>query len=185
MKKVLGVGIILIMLLGACGQRGAEPAEEDQEDRQTDQIEDISREPEEEPEEEVVELGDTEDIENDESEEQEESIDDTSQSMTEDELREIIEYTGIGEGDELVSATIENEEIKAVINLGEFELFTIEDLAVTRYSQLSDELLDHEGWEKLTIEFSDIGTITMDRSDAESNEYGEYFPTLEIEDRLK
>jgi len=180
LKKVLGIGIILlIMLLGACGQRDAEPDKDDQEDKQTDQIEEVSTEPEEEQVEEIEEVEDNE-------EEPSQSKEDTSQAMSEDELKELIEYTGMGDGDELVSATIEDEEIKAVINLAPSDLFSSKDLAVTRYSQASDELLTHEGWEKLTIEYSDIGTVSMDRSEVESNEYGGYFfPTMEIENRLK
>ncbi|MBS4207489.1 hypothetical protein [Bacillus sp. FJAT-50079] len=110
---------------------------------------------------------------------------DNSQTITEEGLKETIEYYGMGEGDTLVSASLENGEIKAVINVAPSDLFSAEDLAVTRYSQLSDELLDYEGWEVLTIEYVDVGTISMQRTEKASNEYGDYFPTAEIEKRLK
>ncbi|WHY85971.1 hypothetical protein QNH39_25910 [Neobacillus novalis] len=54
-----------------------------------------------------------------------------------------------------------------------------------RFPTLSDELLNHEGWEVLTITYVNIGTIRMNRNEKETNEYGVYFPTLEIEARLK
>lgn len=64
-------------------------------------------------------------------------------------------------------------------------MFSTEDMAVTRYTSLSHELLNHEGWEILTITYSNIGTISMNRNEKETNEYGDYFPTMEIEKRLK
>ena len=64
-------------------------------------------------------------------------------------------------------------------------MFTSEDIAVNIYSQLSDELLYHEGWEVLTIIHPNIGTISMNRNEKETNEYGDYFPTMEIENSLR
>lgn len=108
------------------------------------------------------------------------------QPMTVEEATELIEYTGMGEGDKLVSATVENGEIKAVIELVPHDLLPVKDLAVARYSQASDELLDHEGWKVLTIEYVDVGTISMNSSEKETNEYDmDYFSTAEIEKRLK
>jgi hypothetical protein len=36
----------------------------------------------------------------------------------------------------------------------------------------------------LTIEFSGIGEVSMNRSEKETNDYGDYFPTIEIENQL-
>ncbi|MEK3886234.1 hypothetical protein [Bacillus sp. FSL K6-3431] len=66
------------------------------------------------------------------------------------------------------------------------ELLSNENLAITRYSQASDELLDREGWELLTIEYVEVGTISMNRLEKETNEYDmDYFPTDTIEERIK
>ncbi|MBS4177728.1 hypothetical protein [Lederbergia citrea] len=108
----------------------------------------------------------------------------TLQSMTAEELKELLEYNGTGEGDTLVSAALEKGKLKAVIDLAPSDPLPAEDLAVTRYSQVSDELLGYEGWEVLTIKYVDVGTISMKRSDKESNEYGDYFPVAEIEKHL-
>ncbi|MBO0586345.1 membrane lipoprotein lipid attachment site-containing protein [Sporosarcina sp. E16_8] len=106
--------------------------------------------------------------------------------ITPEEVKEILEDAGMGEEDKLVSASVEDVEIKAVIETAPDDLFSADVLAVTRYSQASDELLDHEGWQVLTIEYVDIGTISMNRSEKETNEYDmDYFPTEEIEKRLK
>lgn len=117
-----------------------------------------------------------------ENKEQEEA----SEPMNDEKLVEIIEYEGMGEEDTLVSASLGDGEIKAVIELAPSELLSAEDLAVTRYSQASDGLLEHEGWDVLTIEYVDVGTISMNRSEKETNEYDmDYFPVAEIEKRLK
>ena len=107
------------------------------------------------------------------------------QQMTVDKVKEIIEYYSIGENDKLNNVSFENGEIKATIALAPDELFSAKDIAVNRYSQLSDELLNHDGWKILTVTFANIGSISMNRNEKETNEFGDYFPTLEIEDRLK
>ena len=106
--------------------------------------------------------------------------------ITPDEVKEIIEDFGLGEEDKLVSTSVEEGEISVVIETAPNDLFSAKDLAVTRYSQASDELLGYEGWEVLTIEYVDIGTISMNRSEKETNEYDmSYFPSTEIEKQLE
>lgn len=63
-----------------------------------------------------------------------------------EEMKELLEYIALGETDELKDVTVENGEIKAVIEIGENEL--IDDprmLAEVVYSSASDELLHREG----------------------------------------
>lgn len=109
----------------------------------------------------------------------------TSQLLTEEKVKEILEYYSIGEADKLINFYVTEGEIKATIDLAPIDIFSAEDMAVTRYISLSNELLNHEGWEILTITYSNIGTISMNRNEKETNEYGDYFPTMEIEKRLK
>lgn len=107
-------------------------------------------------------------------------------SMTEAEAKEIIEYTGISDGDKLASVSIEGEEIKAVIELGPNDFLSPEDSAVTMYSAVSDGFLDHEGWSTLTVNYIDVGTISLHRSMKETNEFGmDYFPSVLISESLK
>jgi hypothetical protein len=106
------------------------------------------------------------------------------QQITDEKVKEIIEYYSIGENDKLNNVSVENGEVKATIVLAPSELFSGKDMAVNGYSQLSDELLNHEGWQILTVTYANIGTISMNRNEKETNEYGDYFPTLEIEERL-
>lgn len=108
----------------------------------------------------------------------------SQQQLTEEEVKEIIEYNSLGENDSLHNFSFENGEIKATIVIAPNELFSAKDLAVNTYSRLSDELLYHEGWEILTITYAKVGTISMNRNEKETNDFGDYFPTMEIEERL-
>lgn len=107
------------------------------------------------------------------------------QPLTEELVKEMIDSNGMGDGDKLTNVSFVKGEIKATIDLAPDEMVPAKDLAVTRYSQLSDELLKHEGWEILSITYANIGTISMNRNEKETNEFGDYFPTMVIEGKLK
>ncbi|MDM5236296.1 hypothetical protein QUF83_08680 [Bacillus cereus] len=109
----------------------------------------------------------------------------SQQQITVDKVKEIIEYYSIGENDKLNNVSVENGEIKATIVLAPNELFSAKDMAVNGYNKLSDELLNHQGWQILNVTYANIGSISMNRNEKETNEFGDYFPTLEIEKRLK
>jgi hypothetical protein len=112
-------------------------------------------------------------------------VEQSPQQLTVDNVKEMTEYYSIGENDKLNNVTVENGEIKANIVLASNNLFPAKDMAVNRYSQLSDELLKHEGWQTLTVTYANIGSISMTRNEKETNEIGDYFPVLKIEERLK
>ncbi|MFK4316690.1 hypothetical protein EXW32_30130 (plasmid) [Bacillus mycoides] len=113
------------------------------------------------------------------------AVEQSQQQLTVDKVKEIFEYYSIGENDKLNNVSVENGEIKATIVLAPNSLFPAKDMAVNRYSQISDELLKHEGWQKLTVTYANIGTVSMNRNEKETNEVGDYFPTLKIEERMK
>lgn len=106
-------------------------------------------------------------------------------TLSAENLEEVIEYNGTGEGDQLVSAEIIGEEVRAVIQLAANDLLPTEELAYTRYSQVSDELLMYEGWKVLSVEYEELGEISMNRSETETNEWGmTYFPSEIIRSKL-
>lgn len=112
---------------------------------------------------------------------EEAKVEQSEQQITEDKVKEIIkDYSYV-----VNNVSFKNGEIKATIELAPMEQFSAEDLAVNHYSQLSDELLNHEGWQVLTVTYPDAGTISMNRNEKETNMVGDYFPTLIIEERLK
>ncbi|WP_460291326.1 hypothetical protein, partial [Bacillus cereus] len=96
--------------------------------------------------------------------EPEPAVEQSQQQLTVDEVKEIFEnYVGVN--DKLNDVSVENGEIKATIVLAPDNLFPAKDMAVNRYSQLSDELLNHEGWQTLTVTYANIGSISMNRNE--------------------
>lgn len=175
MKKIIYMMLVAILPLAACN------AEEPNNNQSTN--EPVEETIEKSNETEVVPTKDTEKKLNAQS--QETQPREIPQPLTENQVKEMIDYYGIGEGDQLSNVSFVNGEIKATIDLAPNELFPAKDIAVDRYSQLSDELLNHEGWEILSITYPTIGTISMNRNEKETNESGDYFPTTVIEERLK
>jgi len=108
----------------------------------------------------------------------------SQQPITAGKAKEIVEDFFIEEYDNSNDFSFENGEIQATIVLAPSELFTAKDSAVNDYGRLSDELLYYEGWEILTVTYPGVGTISMHRNEKETNDFGDYFPTLEIEERL-
>ncbi|MFR9694853.1 hypothetical protein ACL02V_29510 [Bacillus mobilis] len=116
---------------------------------------------------------------------EESTVEQSQQQLTVDKVKEIIEYYSIGKNDKLSNVSVENGEIKATIALAPNGLFPAKDMAVNGYSQLADELLKHEGWQTLTVTYANVGSVSMNRNEKETNEIGDYFPTLKIEERMK
>lgn len=178
-KKILFFIMAALLLVACSNDNSLENTNEQPKQKEVQKQEDTEKQIEEQTEKEELQVEEKKQ-EEDQSQEKSES----QQPMTTEEATEIIEYYGMGENDELVSLVVEGEEIKAVVKLADNNLLSPKDLAVSSYSQASDEYLIHEGWEVLTIEFVNIGSISMNRSKKETNEVGDYFPTAEIEKNL-
>ena len=56
-----------------------------------------------------------------------------------------------------------------------------ENFVVSRYCQASDHLLKFRWWEVVIIEYVKIGKASFSVNQAEENDSGKYFPTMEIE----
>jgi hypothetical protein len=179
MKKILYIMSAALLLLAGCNaeepnnnQSTNEPIEETEEKpNEPEQV--LTEQQKEDNKEKLIELS------------QESQPREIPQPLTEVQVKEMIDYYGIGEGDKLTNVSFVNREIKATIDLAPNEKFPARDMAVNRYSQLSDEFLNHEGWEILSITYPNIGTISMNRNEKETNEFGDYFPTMVIEEKLK
>lgn len=163
---ILTVSLFAAMILTACGNTS------------TDELTEVQTETEVETQENKMKNAKKENENTDESNASAENI------LSSEKLEEIIEYSVIGEGDKLVSVALENNEFKVVVDMEPQDLLPEKFMASTTYSRLSDELLKHEGWEILTAEFVDVGTVSMNRSEKESNEYGDYFPLMKIDEIL-
>lgn len=101
-----------------------------------------------------------------------------------DELKETIEMN-IGEDDTLKDVKYEGNDIFIEVLLDDDGVFEPKDLAISRYSSITDELLENPHWENISVEFTNVGIITMNTNQAVENEYGKYFDSLDIEQNIQ
>ena len=78
---------------------------------------------------------------------------------------------------------LKGRELCVYVNLSQADpgFFTIEDLALSRTSSITDEILElkkyDSQWDSITIDFGYIGKVTNTKSDIEKNGFGgRYFP---------
>lgn len=179
MKKYLLIIFASLLILSACG---SDDAVKEEKEVDTDEVEETEG---------IVE-NDELDVDETETEEVVEEVEieveesQKDETINVDEIKELLETGALGENDKLVDLSFDNGEINAIVEVGDNDL--IEDksiLAESIYSFAGDIFLEHEGWEVLTIEFVDVGEVSMNRSEKEKNEYGgEYFPLEKIMEQL-
>lgn len=181
MKKVLVVSLALLLV--ACGKDDIEDGQVIKEELPN--IENSSQN-------EIVSKQENEETRSEER--LDEKVDENSESkvgqeqpkmVSHEEFKKIIDYNMLSDGDELLSSSVDGSELRAVVKL-EDGAFKSSMMAASSYSALSDELLTHEGWDTLIVEFVDIGSISMNRNERETNEFGlDYFPVAKIESNFK
>ncbi|TAN67127.1 hypothetical protein WS9_009185 [Paraclostridium sordellii 8483] len=76
-------------------------------------------------------------------------------------------------GDKLNDVNFDGENITVSVKLADPAPLTEKDVAVVRFGGISDDLLDKDGWNTLTVNFEGLGSITMNASSAVLNEYGQ------------
>ncbi len=89
----------------------------------------------------------------------------------------------IGEGESITDVKLNDKDlcIQVDISDGDTSILTLDDLAISRTSSITDDILGLEDydelWETITVDFGNIGKITNSKADIETNEYGlRYFP---------
>ena len=94
----------------------------------------------------------------------------------------------VGESDKIADLSIDAEKglININLELGDPAPITYEDLANSRISSITDELLNDKSIQNIHIDIKGIGKIELLTSDAATNEYGmKYFPIEVIDKQLK
>lgn len=94
----------------------------------------------------------------------------------------------VGESDKITDLSIDAEKglINISLELGDPSPLTYEDLANSRVSSITDELLNDKSIQIIHIDIKGIGKVEFLTSDATTNEYGlRYFPTELIDKQLK
>ena len=99
-------------------------------------------------------------------------------------IKEIVKPS-INSDDELINVKCEKDNIIIEVKLGDPSPLDYNFLAVSRYSTISDKLLEYTGWNDLTVNFVDVGEITMNYSEHKTNENGgKYFETAVFEKQI-
>lgn len=180
MTRFLLAGMVLgsAILLSACGQDQVEEAEI--EELEEIQSEEIQEEPaiEETIEETAVEEVESQPIEAEPAKEVTEPVSSAYGTLTEDTARSVIGDLLYNAGD-IQTLSFQNGHISIdVTGLGSA------DEAANWYMQLSDELLFYDGLQSLTVQFAPYGTVGFSVNEAETSDFGTYFPYEEIEEQL-
>lgn len=92
----------------------------------------------------------------------------------------------IGQGEAIENIKLEDNNIFITVELGIKDKLQLEDLALSRYSSITDTLLDtDEHLNNITIEFLDVGTITKNTKEVITNEYGGRYFEVDTNDLKK
>lgn len=96
----------------------------------------------------------------------------------------------LGQGETLQDMSIKDREISLKVNLGDnTNGLSKEDLACSRYSSVTDYLLDTGKFDTITVDFINVGKITMNVSESSSQNISgkekKYFPLEEITKKLQ
>ena len=197
MKKILLLLVLTLSLaLTGCGD-STDNGVGDQEPAETPQVEVV--EDDKEDKEPIVEEPTVEEPEQNKDEveepESEEKVEDLKGSEVEESedgsLKTVEEYKemingDIGEEDTIENIELINNNIIITLDMKEHKLLSQEVLAESRYSSITDTLLDEGGnLNDITVKFINLGKVTMNTSQKDTNEYGDYFDSLDIQENFK
>lgn len=165
MKKLLSILMVtcLALTMVACGdaEKQTEPVEEAT--QEATQIQEETAKPTEEPQKPTEEMKSIEDY------------------------KKIVGMC-VGESDKITDLSIDTEKglININLELGDSAPLTYEDLASSRISSITDELVDDKAIQTIYISVKGVGDVELLNSQACTNEYGmKYFPIETIDKQLK
>lgn len=89
----------------------------------------------------------------------------------------------VGKDELITNVTLENKQLCIYVDLSKSDPspFTMEDIAISRTSSITDDILSLEQydnlWDAIIVDFGDLGKIINDKSNMEKSSYGRYFRT--------
>ena len=101
----------------------------------------------------------------------------TEESASIEEITESLDGT-VGENEKITNVSIgAGKELTITVDLSQAEVpFDLSDLAITRAGSITDNILDHEEydkyWDTIIIDFGEVGTVTRSQKDIIENDYG-------------
>jgi len=107
--------------------------------------------------------------------------------LTIDTIKESISGS-LGEGEEFTNIELDGDNVILHVNLNhqKDDILPESELAYSRSSSITDNLLELKGWSSVKIIFEEFGEVKLNYDQHESNETGApYFDYLLIEDRFK
>lgn len=93
----------------------------------------------------------------------------------------VVVKDNVGEDEFVTDVILKNKDLCVYVDFSKVDPspFTLEDLALSRTSSITDAILDLSDydnlWETITVDFGGIGHITNDKANMEDSEYGRYF----------
>lgn len=112
-----------------------------------------------------------------------ESITKASQEIIEQGVKEAIKGDIDSKDESIKEVVLKNGELFVYVDISKADPtpLTLEDLALSRTSSITDSILDlteyYDSWNTITVDFGNIGKITNTKDDVEKNEFGfRYFP---------
>lgn len=107
----------------------------------------------------------------------------TKQASLEKEIKTAL-VNNLGEGESIKDVVLTDGDLCIYIDFSKVDPspLTLEDLAISRTSSVTDTILGlsqyESSWDTITVDFGDIGHITNSKKDIQTNEYGmSYFPS--------
>lgn len=101
-----------------------------------------------------------------------------------EDVKTVIHDAISSEDEEITDVTLKNEDLHITVDLSNADPapLTIEDLALSRTSSITDSILtltDYDSlWNTITVDFGDIGKVICDKDSIKINEIGgRYFPS--------
>ena len=95
-------------------------------------------------------------------------------------VKEVAE-NGIGEGEKITGVDFNGSDLRISVDMsGADKTFPVDELALTRISSITDEVLDldekyYNAWETITIDFGPVGKATLDKSIVKDQGAGKFF----------
>lgn len=109
------------------------------------------------------------------------------ENMTESNFAEDVKNAiqgDVGENEVIKDVTFENKELCVYVDFSKVDPapLTIEDLAISRTSSITDAILElkqyDDLWETITVDFGEVGKIKNEKAGIQENENGgRYFPS--------
>ena len=88
----------------------------------------------------------------------------------------------VGEGEKITDVTFDGTTLTVKVDMSgaDTSMFSAAEIAEDRISSITDNILElddkyYNTWEKVTVDFGNIGAITLDKTDVVNNGYGKYF----------